>query len=535
MKPLNLLQSMVAAPVHAVARQTPVEQAALLSERLGRSIWFKREDLQPVFSFKLRGAYARMARLKPEERQRGVVAASAGNHAQGVALAAARLGVQARVIMPCTTPAIKVDAVRRLGAEVILHGDAYDSAQARAHAECGQTGAVFIHPFDDPDVIAGQGSVAIELLRQLPEPPDAVFVPVGGGGLLAGIAVAIKCLSPETRVIGVEPEGAASFAAALKAGKPVDIGPVNLFADGVAVRKVGQWPFRLAADRVDEMIAVSVDEICAAVHDVFLDTRAVIEPAGALGVAGIHRYLARGGQGKTLVAINSGANIGFERMAHVIERAEIGAGREILFAATIPERAGSFLEFCRALGQRELTEFNYRYGSHEQAHVFVGLRMDGGPEQRGELYSRLKALGYEVLDLTDNELARDHLRHLVGGRAPGDQRELLYRFRFPERPGALETFLTGLAGRWSISLFHYRNHGSAHGRVLAGFLVPAYQQQAFEGLLASTGYPWEAVNDRAADFFLADRLQEQKGLVSRRDAEGKRFTVANSFEPGFAP
>ena len=517
MTPLELLQRIVAAPVQAVARETPVEKAALLSEGLGRSIWLKREDLQPVFSFKLRGAYARMVRLSEDERRRGVVAASAGNHAQGVAVAAGRLGIRARVVMPQTTPAIKVDAVRRLGAEVILHGDGYDAAQARAHAECGQAGSVFIHPFDDPDVIAGQGTVATELLRQMPEVPDVVFVPVGGGGLLAGVAVAVKTLSPQTRVIGVEPHGAGSFAAAMQAGRPVDIGPVNLFADGVAVRKVGEWPFRLAAGLIDDMISVSVDEICAAVHDIFLDTRAVIEPAGALAVAGIRRYLAEGGQGEHLVAINSGANISFERMAHVIERAEIGAGREILFAATIPEQPGSFLSFCRALGKPELTEFNYRFASSDRAHVFVGLRMEGGRDRRGELYNGLDARGFEVLDLTDNELARDHLRHMVGGPGPDGQREVLYRFRFPERPGALEEFLNCLAGRWSISLFHYRNHGAAHGRVLAGFLVPEADQHAFDGFLDSTGYPWEPVHDRSCDYFLAENPAARK-LEFRRQA-----------------
>ncbi len=502
MSPLELLKRIVAAPVQAVARETPLEKAGLLTERLGRTIWLKREDLQPVFSFKLRGAYARMVRLSPNERRRGVIAASAGNHAQGVALAAARLGLHARVVMPRTTPTIKVEAVRRLGAEVVLHGDGYDAAQARAHADSAELGAVFIHPFDDLDVIAGQGTVAIELLRQMTFRPDAVFVPVGGGGLLAGVAGAIKAISPDTRVIGVEPRGAASFAAALAAGRPVDIGPVNLFADGVAVRKVGEWPYRIAAGLVDEMIEVSVDEICAAVHDVFLDTRALIEPAGALAVAGIRRYLADGGPGEHLVAINSGANISLERMAHVIERAEIGAGREILFTATIPERPGSFLKFCRALGRPELTEFNYRYASLQQAHVFVGLRQENGRAHRQELFARLAAAGFEVLDLTDNELARDHLRHMVGGRCPAEQDELLYRFRFPERPGALEEFLSQLKGRWSISLFHYRNHGAAYGRVLAGFLVPAQERGEFQRFLAAAGYPCEPVDDLALQRFL---------------------------------
>ncbi len=499
---LDMLRRIVAAPVHEVAKETPLDAAPLLSEQLGRSVWLKREDLQPVFSFKLRGAYARMSRLSAAERERGVVAASAGNHAQGIAVAARRLGVRARVVMPQTTPAIKVDAVRRLGAEVVVHGDSYDAAQAKAIALCNEAGAVFIPPFDDPDVIAGQGTVATEILRQCAHSPDAVFVPVGGGGLLAGVAAAVKSLSPETKVIGVEPEGAASFAAALEAGEPVDIGPVNLFADGAAVRRAGQWTYRIAAPLVDEMLAVSIDEICAAVHDVFLDTRSVIEPAGALAVAGMKRWVAAGGQGEHLVAINSGANISFERMAHVVERAEIGAGLEILFSATIPERPGSFLNFCRALGKPELTEFNYRYSSSEEAHVFVGQRMGGGRGRRDELYRRLAHAGFPVTDLTDNELARDHLRHMVGGRCPSPEREVLYRFQFPERPGALEQFLEVLAGRWSISLFHYRNHGAAYGRVLAGFLVPAADQPAFEQFLARTGYPHQAVADDAAEQFV---------------------------------
>lgn len=497
----GLFSRMVAAPVYDVARETPLELAERIGEALGRRVWLKREDLQPVFSFKLRGAYTRMARMTPVERERGVVAASAGNHAQGVALAAARLGLQARVVMPRTTPAIKVDAVRRLGAEVILHGDGFDEAQDHSLTLCAEHDALLVPPFDDPDVIAGQGTVGLELIRQCRPAPDAVFVPVGGGGLIAGIALAVKTLSPRTRIIGVEPEGAASFAAALHAGRPLDIGPVNLFADGVAVRRVGEWPFRIARGLVDQIVTVSIDEICAAVHDIFLDTRAVTEPAGALATAGLRRYVQQGGAGHELVAIQSGGNISFERMAHVVERSEIGAGREILFAATIPERPGSFLTFCRALEQAELSEFNYRFSSPHQAHVFVGLRATGGRGKRDSLYGRLRQSGFVVTDLTDNELARDHLRHMVGGRLPGAGRELLYRFRFPERPGALEQFLTALAGRWSISLFHYRNHGAAHGRVLAGFLVPPEDQLQFERFLARTEFPHQLVDDEACGLF----------------------------------
>ena len=512
----ELFARVVAAPVHHVADETPLQRASLLSSKLACQVWLKREDLQPVFSFKLRGAYARMSRMSAEERQRGVVAASAGNHAQGVALAAQRLGMQACLVMPRTTPAIKVESVRRLGARVILDGDAFDAAQARAQLECEQSGAVYIHPFDDPDVIAGQGTVALELLRQLQQRPDAVFIPVGGGGLLAGMAVVIKTVSPATRVIGVEPEGAASFAAAMRAGQPLDIGPVNLFADGVAVRRVGEWPFRLAAPLVDEMLTVSVDEICASVHEVFLDTRAVIEPAGALALAGLSRYRREGGAGECLVAINSGANIGLERIAHVVERAEIGAGREVLFAATIPERPGSFLAFCRALGRPELTEFNYRFGSADNAQVFVGLRLSQGRCQREAVYQDLRAAGYEVVDLTDNELARDHLRHLVGGSCPASLPEHFYRFRFPERPGALEAFLTELRGRWSISLFHYRNHGAAYGRVLAGFLVPEAEHADFLAFLNATTYPWEPVDDPALRRFLGQ--PRSASTASKQDA-----------------
>ena len=526
MRAPELLARILAAPVQAVARETPTELAATLSRKWGRSIWLKREDLQPVFSFKLRGAYTRMARLTEDELPGGVIAASAGNHAQGVALAAARLGIHARVVMPRTTPAIKVEAVRALGAEVLLHGDGYDEAQARARAECARCNATFIHPFDDLDVIAGQGTVAIELLRQLPSPPDAVFIPVGGGGLLAGMAAAIKAISPTTRVIGVEPDGAASFAAALRNGGPIDIGPVELFADGVAVRKVGVWPYRIAAGLVDQMLAVSVDDICAAVHRIFLDTRAVVEPAGALAVAGLQRYLENGGSGQHLVAVNSGANISLERMAHVFERAEIGSGREVLFAATIPERPGSFLGFCQALEQQELSEFNYRYASPDKAHVFVGLRLLGGRSRRSELFARLSRAGFEVIDLTDNQLARDHLRHLVGGRGPDGLREQLYRFRFPERPGALEEFLTSLRGRWSISLFHYRNHGAAYGRVLAGFLVPVSDQSDFDRFLNSQPYPYAAVADLALEKFIGcSRAALEAGATGNQKSSHELHTV----------
>ncbi|MDZ7792087.1 MAG: threonine ammonia-lyase, biosynthetic [Xanthomonadales bacterium] len=499
---MDLLRRIISAPVHQVARETPLEQASLLSQNLGREVWLKREDLQPVFSFKLRGAYARICRLDERERACGVLAASAGNHAQGVALAATRLGLSAVIVMPVTTPSIKVDAVRRLGAEVVLEGDGFDAASRRAAELQRESGRTFIHPFDDLDVIAGQGTVGTEILRQAQAPPDAVFVPVGGGGLLAGVAAAIKCLAPATRIVGVEPAGAASFKAALEAGEPVDIGPVSLFADGVAVRKVGAHPFEVARGLVDEIVTVGTDQICAAVGEVFLDTRIVTEPAGALAVAGLREYVKNGGDGQRLVAVNSGANISFERMAHVVERAEIGAGHEVLFAATIPERPGSFLEFCRTIGNVSVSEFNYRCSSTARAHVFVGLRPAEGSAERAALFETLRGSGYSIEDLTDNALARDHLRHMVGGHCPVPAREVLYQFRFPERPGALEQFLTCLAGRFSISLFHYRNHGADYGRVLAGFLVPENEQKDFDRLLARIGYPWSRVEETAASWFL---------------------------------
>lgn len=507
---MDLLRRIISAPVHRIAHETSLERATLLSESLGRDVWLKREDLQPVFSFKLRGAYTRICRLDARERALGVLAASAGNHAQGVALAASRLGLSAMIVMPETTPSIKVDAVRRLGAEVVLHGDGFDDASARASALQRESGRVFIHPFDDLDVIAGQGTVGTEILRQAESAPDAVFVPVGGGGLLAGVAAAIKCLSPKTRIIGVEPSGAASFSAALEAGRPVDIGPVSLFADGVAVRKVGAHPFRVARDLIDDIVTVGTDQICAAVGEVFLDTRIVTEPAGALAVAGIRKYVERGGAGRHLVAINSGANISFERMAHVVERAEIGAGHEVLFAATIPERPGSFLEFCRALGNMAVSEFNYRCSSTREAHIFVGLRPADGSSGRAALFDRLRQTGYPIEDLTENALARDHLRHMVGGHCPVPAREILYQFRFPERPGALKQFLACLAGRFSISLFHYRNHGADYGRVLAGFLVPESEQQDFDRLLSRIGYPWARIDDPAASWFLGSPSRSPK-------------------------
>ena len=499
------------APVHQVADKSPLQAAPLLGERLDRSVWLKREDAQPVHSFKLRGAFAAMHALTVEQTRHGVVAVSAGNHAQGVALAAARLGLAARIVMPVTTPAIKIQAVRRLGAEVILHGDGVDQAASFARQLCEQTGAWLVHPFDDPAVIAGQASIALELLEQWAEPPAVVFVPVGGGGLIAGVAAVLSRLAPATRVIGVEPEGAASLKAALAAGRPVDVGPVSLFADGVAVQRCGDWPFAYARQCVQEVITVSTDEVCAAVHDVFLETRSIVEPAGALAVAGLKRFVAAGGRGRDLLAICSGANVGFDRLAHVVERAEIGAGKERLLAATIPERPGSFLQFCQTLGRVTISEFNYRYGSPDQARVFVGLRPGEAGEPQAELLGRLRQSGYQVIDLTHDELAREHLRHVVGGHGPLSIPEQRYRFRFPERPGALLRFLQALRGRWSISLFHYRNHGADFGRVLCGFLVPPEQQAEFEAFIDETGYGCEPVTSPAADWFLGQGTMIDEG------------------------
>jgi len=486
----DLLERILRAPVYDVAIESPLDSAVLLSERLGNRVWVKREDLQPVFSFKLRGAYNKIRQLSDIEREAGVVAASAGNHAQGVALAASRLGVEARIVMPRTTPRIKVDAVRRLGAEAILEGDSYDEASTLAHDIQQREGRVYVHPYNDLDVIAGQGTIAMEILRQHRGTLDAIFVPVGGGGLVAGITAYVKRISPETRVIGVEPEDAACMAAALVAGEGVDVGPVGLFADGVAVRQVGVLPFEIVRDQIDEVVTVGIDEICAAIRDVFDDTRSIAEPAGALALAGLKRWVAREGvQGATLVAIDSGANMNFDRLRHVAERSEIGEQREALLAVTIPERPGAFQELCRALGEHSVTEFNYRYGASEAAHVFVGVGLSGETHEREGVMEGLRRAGFDVVDMTGNEMAKLHVRFMVGGRATRSG-ERLFRFEFPERPGALVRFLDKIGGRWNISLFHYRNHGAAFGRVLAGLEVPSGEDADLERFLEDLGYRW---------------------------------------------
>jgi threonine dehydratase len=475
--------------VYDVARETPLDEARRLSARLENRVWMKREDLQPVHSFKCRGAYNRISCLSKEECARGVIAASAGNHAQGVALAARKLGVKALIVMPRTTPSIKVESVRDYGVRIKLIGDTYDDAYTWAAAHAEERGMTFIHPYDDPEVIAGQGTVALEILRQHEDDIEAIFVPVGGGGLIAGIAAAVKSLRPEIRVIGVEPGEAPCMYEALKRGRRVKLKQVGIFADGVAVRQAGKEPFRIARECVDEMILVNTDEICAAMKDIFDDCRAVVEPAGALAIAGMKKYVEQTGiQGKSLVAVNSGANVNFDRLRHVSERAEIGERREALLAVTIAEQPGSFKKFCRAIGKRGITEFNYRYSDARQAHVFAGVKLQGGDEERLGLVKSLRGQGYPVEDLTDSELAKLHIRHMVGGRVPGLKDELLFRFQFPERPGALLNFLVSMGKRWNISLFHYRNHGADYGRVLVGIQVPADSRRDFRASLDKLGY-----------------------------------------------
>ncbi len=501
----GLLERILRAPVYDVAIESPLEPAKLLSARLDNRVWIKREDLQPIFSFKLRGAYTRIHGLDADERAAGIVAASAGNHAQGVALAASRVGARARIVMPRTTPPIKVAAVRRLGGEAILEGDGYDEAAALAHRIEREDGCVFVHPYDDHDVIAGQGTIAMEMLRQHRGPLDAIFVPVGGGGIIAGIAAYVRRISPSTRVIGVEPHDAACLAAALDAGRPVDIGPVGLFADGVAVREVGARPFEIVKDFVEEVVTVDVDEICAAIRDIFDDTRSIAEPAGALAVAGLKRWVEiHDVHDAALVAIHSGANLNFDRLRHVAERAEIGEQREALLAVTIPERPGAFRALCRGLGEHAVTEFNYRYGDVEAAHVFVGVGLSGRASERQALVERLQHDGFDVVDMTGNEMAKLHVRFMVGGRASLPD-ERLFRFEFPERPGALMRFLESVGARWNISLFHYRNHGAAIGRVLAGLQVPAEDQGELDGFFERLGYRWvEESKNPARSLFLGD-------------------------------
>jgi threonine dehydratase len=509
----DYLQRVLKARVYDVAVETPLDVAPRLSRRLGNQVLLKREDLQPVFSFKLRGAYNKISHLSPAIAARGVICASAGNHAQGVALAARERGIPALIVMPQTTPTIKVQAVMDLGAEVVLHGDVYDAAHEHALTLVRERHMVFVHPFDDPDVIAGQGTIGMEIVRQTGGLLDAIFVPVGGGGLIAGIAAYVKQLYPRIKIIGVEPEDAAAMYQSLQAGKRVTLERVGMFADGVAVRRVGEENFDLVRRYVDEILLVDTDEICAAIQDIFEDTRAIPEPAGALAVAGIKRYLERsasGGAGirdQRLVAINSGANMNFDRLRHIAERADVGAEREALLAVEIPERPGSFLQFCEALGQRSITEFNYRYHGSERARVFVGFALGRGHEEANSVIAQLRGAGYQVADMSGNEVAKLHVRYMIGGPAPGMDAavdELLYRFEFPERPGALLRFLKSVGTSLNISLFHYRNHGSDYGRVLAGIQVPKAERALFLQHLQELHYTYtDEGSNTAYRMFLA--------------------------------
>jgi len=485
--------------VYDVAVETPLQQARQLSERLGNQILLKREDLQPVHSFKLRGAYNKLAQLDETERARGVITASAGNHAQGVALAAKHLGIKAQIVMPRTTPALKVNNVRAYGGKALLHGDTFPEALAYSLKLVEEKGYVYVHPYDDPDVIAGQGTVGMELLRQQPGRLDAVFVPVGGGGLIAGMAAYIKYLRPEVKIIGVEADDANCLQAALAAGERVVLDQVGLFADGVAVAQIGEHTFAVCKEYVDEVISVDSDAICAAIKDLYEDTRQITEPAGALALAGIKQYVERGGvRGQVLAAVTSGANINFDRLRHVAERAELGEKREAIIAVIIPERPGSFKTFCEALGQRQITEFNYRYHDNNAAHIFVGVQTDPEHDPRDALVERLREAGFPVLDLTDNELAKLHVRHTVGGHGKAVTDEMVFRFEFPERPGALFKFLEKLGARWNISLFHYRNHGSADGRVLAALQVPPDERGEVHQALSTIGYHYVDETDNPA-------------------------------------
>lgn len=503
--PIRTVKKILQARVYDVAVETPVDRARSLSRRLDNNILLKREDLQPVFSFKIRGAYNKIVNLSDEEKKRGVICASAGNHAQGVAMSAARLGIKSVIVMPQTTPEIKVNAVRSLGGNVVLHGDAYDQAAAHAGKLQAKHDYTYVHPFDDVDVIAGQGTIGMEILRQHTGPLEAVFVPVGGGGLIAGVACYIKYLRPEVKIIGVEPADSNCLQAAMKANRRVVLPEVGLFADGVAVKQIGKETFRLARKYVDEVITVSTDEMCAAIKDLFDDTRSINEPAGALSVAGLKKYVEREGvKGANLLAICSGANVNFDRLRHIAERAEIGEQREAVLAVTIPEQPGSFRRFCQALGKRSITEFNYRYACPEAAHVYVGVQTNGQRE-RDAICTGLIEEGYKVQDLSQNEMAKLHIRHMVGGRGPASDinDEVLFRFEFPERPGALMEFLGKLGQHWNISLFHYRNHGAAFGRILVGLQVPLKERPKLKRYCQELGYRhWNESENPAYQLFL---------------------------------
>ena len=506
--PQSYIKRILDARVYDVARETPIDEAVLMSSRLGNRVWLKREDLQPIFSFKLRGAYNKMVQLSDEQRACGVVAASAGNHAQGLAMAAAKMKVKATIVMPRTTPQIKVDAVRNRGARVILHGDSFEEADARARQLVTDKNLVYVHPFDDPDVIAGQGTIGMEIVRQHQGQLDALFVPVGGGGLIAGVAAYVKYVWPNTRIIGVEPEDAACLKLALERGRRDSLSEVGLFAEGVAVAQIGKEPFRIIRDTVDEVITASTDEMCAAIKDIFEDTRSIAEPAGALALAGMKKYIERTGvRNQQLLAIVSGANTNFDRLRYISERTEIGEKREAVISVTVPECPGSFRTFCSAMGRRNITEFNYRYAGPGSAQVFVGLSVVPGGDDLGELLLALSNKGYEAEDMTNNEMAKLHVRHMVGGHAPvAADNERVYRFEFPERPGALLKFLSGLGKRWNISMFHYRNHGAAYGRILVGLQVASGEIGELEKTLQQINYRyWDETDNRAYQLYLGKR------------------------------
>ena len=492
------------AAIYTLASRTPLQHAHLVSERVNNTVWLKREDQQPVFSYKLRGAYNLMRSLDDSQKAHGVIAASAGNHGQGVALAAKKLQLRACIVLPKSTPEIKVTAVQRLGAEVVMFGSNFDEANAHAHALVEKEQWVFVPPYDHPLVIAGQATVGVEILEQHPEVPDIIFVPVGGGGLIAGIAVHIKRLHPQVRIIGVEPDEAPSLHDALDANMPVDLERIGIFADGAAVRKVGKENFRLARELVDEVLLVSVDEICAAVKAIFEDTRSIPEPAGALALAGLMQFVQRESIcDRQLVAIFSGANVNFDRLRHIAELSALGAEREALIGSPLVEKPGSFKRFCHLLGRRHITEFNYRYNDDSVAYVFAGIRLQQGKSEKEEVLATLKKHGYDALDFSDNELAKMHIRYMIGGHAVTTQDEVLYRFEFPERPGALQHFLNHLGERWNISLFHYRNHGAAYARILMGIQVIAKERQLFQDFIDTLGYKyWIETDNPAYNMFL---------------------------------
>ncbi len=487
----DYLKRILTSRVYDVAHETPLETTTLLSQRIQNTVLLKREDDQPVFSFKIRGAYNKMANLPAEALKRGVIAASAGNHAQGVALSARRLGCRAVIVMPTSTPAVKVEAVKRMGGEAVLHGDSYSDAYDHAAQLEKKEKLTFVHPFDDPDVIAGQGTVAMEILHQHPGKLDAIFVPIGGGGLIAGIAAYVKQLRPDVAVIGVQTEDSDAMARSFRAGRRVTLNDVGLFSDGTAVKQVGSETFRLVREYVDDIITVNTDELCAAIKDIFQDSRSVVEPAGALGLAGAKRYLAdQGWKNKTVIAITSGANMNFDRLRFVAERADVGEAKEAIFAVTMPEERGSFRQLCTLIGNRSVTEFNYRISDSQKAHVFVGIQISS-PSEAEKLANTLRRKKFEALDLSHDDLAKSHLRYMVGGHSPLADNEELYRFEFPERPGALMRFLDTMNPEWNISLFHYRNQGSDYGRVLIGIQVPPADKKAFKQFLSTIGYPYE--------------------------------------------